>query len=73
MGPPLADPRCACEGASLKVRNVRNVVAYLDPGTGSMLLQALAGGVAGVAVVGKLYWRRLKRLVVRRGAGDELQ
>jgi hypothetical protein len=50
-----------------------NVIAYLDPGSGSMLLQALAGGVAGFAVIGRLYWRRLKRLVVRRGTGDELQ
>ena len=30
--------------------------AYLDPGTGSMLLQMLLGGVAGALVVGKLYW-----------------
>ena len=28
---------------------------YLDPGTGSMLLQMLLGGVAGVLVVGKFY------------------
>ena len=34
---------------------------YLDPGSGSMLLQLLAGGVAGVAVAGKMYWGRLKR------------
>ncbi len=34
--------------------------AYLDPGTGSMLLQLLLGGVAGALVVGKLYWSRVK-------------
>ena len=34
--------------------------AYLDPGTGSMLLQLLLGGVAGVLVVGKLYWHQAK-------------
>ncbi len=34
--------------------------AYLDPGTGSMLVQMLLGGVAGVLVVGKLYWTRIK-------------
>ena len=32
--------------------------AYLDPGNGSMLLQLLLGGVAGLSVVCKLYWRR---------------
>ena len=34
--------------------------AYLDPGTGSMLVQMLLGGLAGVLVVGKLYWHRVK-------------
>ena len=32
--------------------------AYLDPGTGSMILQVLLGGVAGVALAGRLYWRQ---------------
>ncbi len=36
------------------------VYAYVDPGAGSLLLQLLLGGIAGVLVVGKLYWRRLK-------------
>ena len=30
------------------------VEAYLDPGSGSMLLQALLGGFAGIAVITKL-------------------
>ncbi|MBT3787510.1 MAG: hypothetical protein HN725_14865 [Alphaproteobacteria bacterium] len=34
--------------------------AYLDPGTGSILLQMLLGGVAGGLVVFKLYWTRIK-------------
>ncbi len=33
--------------------------AYLDPGSGSMLLQILLGGTAGLAVLLKLYWHRL--------------
>jgi hypothetical protein len=32
--------------------------AYLDPGTGSMILQVLLGGIAGLALAGKYYWRR---------------
>jgi hypothetical protein len=36
--------------------------AYLDPGTGSMLLQLLLGGLAGAAVIGRAYWSRLKNL-----------
>ena len=34
--------------------------AYLDPGTGSMLLQVILGGVAAVAVAIKLYWHKLR-------------
>ncbi len=40
--------------------------AYLDPGTGSMLVQMLLGGVAGALVIGKLYWHRIKALFGRR-------
>jgi hypothetical protein len=40
-----------------------SVVAYLDPGSGSMILQVLAGGVAAVGVAAKLYWRRLTRFL----------
>lgn len=36
--------------------------AYLDGGSGSMLLQLLLGGVAGLAVAGKLYWYKLLSL-----------
>ena len=34
--------------------------AYLDPGTGSMLLQALIGAVAGAWIVLRLYWDKIK-------------
>lgn len=33
--------------------------AYLDPASGSLLLQILLGGIAGVAVAVKLYWHKL--------------
>lgn len=49
---------------------VRLLVAYLDPGSGSMIMQAVAGGVAGFAVIGKMYWRRIKRVFVRRDVRD---
>jgi hypothetical protein len=47
-----------------------NVYAYLDAGTGSMILQVVAGGAAAVAVGAKLYWRRLMR-VLRLRKDDE--
>ncbi len=36
-----------------------DLIAYLDPGTGSMLMTAIAGGIGAVAVTAKLYWGRL--------------
>jgi hypothetical protein len=39
------------------------VLAYLDPGSGSMILQIIAGGLAAVAVTAKLYWGRLMRFL----------
>jgi O-antigen/teichoic acid export membrane protein len=40
-----------------------SVFAYLDPGTGSMLVQLLVGGLAAVAVTAKLYWHRILKLL----------
>ncbi len=37
--------------------------AYLNPGTGSMILQALIAGLAVVAVTIKLYWFKLLALL----------
>ena len=39
------------------------VLAYLDPGSGSMILQIIAGGLAAVAVTAKLYWDRILRFL----------
>ena len=39
---------------------VTDTKAYLDPGTGSMLLQVILGGVAAVGVAIKLYWHKLR-------------
>ena len=39
--------------------------AYLDPGTGSMILQVLLGGLAGAALVGRMYWHKLTSLFHR--------
>ena len=34
--------------------------AYLDPAAGSLILQVILGGVAGLIVLLKLYWQRLR-------------
>jgi hypothetical protein len=40
--------------------------AYLDPGTGSILVQSLIAVVAGAAVVLKLYWQKVKAFLFGR-------
>jgi hypothetical protein len=40
--------------------------AYLDGGSGSMMLQLLLGGLAGVGVVARLYWHRVLGFFGRR-------
>jgi len=42
--------------------------AYLDPASGSMLVQLVLGGAAGLAIAVRLLWRRLTRLFGRRDA-----
>lgn len=49
------------------------IIAYLDAGTGSMILAAIAGGAAGIAVLLKMYWNRFVGLFSRkrRAAAEE--
>lgn len=48
-------------------------LAYLDPGSGSMIIQVIVGGAAAVAVIGRLYWRRAKRFFrIGRSPGERL-
>ena len=36
------------------------VPAYIDPGTGSLMIQLLIGVLAGAAVAARIYWVRVK-------------
>lgn len=44
--------------------------AYLDPGTGSFLFQALVGAILAVGLTAKLFWRRIVVFVTRRERPD---
>ncbi len=48
---------------ALLVLTTEPAFAYLDPGTGSMLLQVILGGVAAVAVAIKLFWYKIRAAV----------
>lgn len=48
-----------------------HLLAYLDPGSGSLLLQLILGGVAGLALVLKLFWHRILSLFGVKKRKDE--
>ena len=37
--------------------------AYLDPGTGSMILQGILGGITVALVTAKIYWYKVKHYI----------
>ena len=45
--------------------------AYLDPASGSLLLQLVLGGVAGLALALKLFWRRIVGFFSFKKPNDE--
>lgn len=47
-------------------------LAYLDPSAGSMMLQIILGGVAGLAIALKLFWAKiLLALGIGRNKAEE--
>jgi hypothetical protein len=45
--------------------------AYVDPGSGGMMVQLLLGGVAGLTVLLRLYWQRFTTFIGVRRADAE--
>ena len=40
--------------------------AYLDPGTGSVVIQAIIGALVGVGITLKIYWFKIKEKLFLR-------
>lgn len=51
--------------AALMIFSATPAHAYLDAGTGSIMLQAIVGAVATALMFGRLYLARIKGLFVR--------
>ena len=47
------------------------VFGYLDAGSGSMIVGAVAAGAAGVAVAASVGWRRVTGVFAKKGATVE--
>ena len=46
------------------------IFAYIDPSAGGMLMQLLLGGTAGLLVIGRLFWSRIRGLFGRTDPPD---
>lgn len=49
---------------------LHRMFSYLDAGTGSMIVTAIAGGIAGIGVAGKMWLQRIKSKVSRKPADE---
>ena len=43
--------------------SISNAYAYLDPGTGSIILQAIVGFIAATAATVSIYWTKFKSII----------
>jgi hypothetical protein len=67
-----ASSKCLVIGAAaaaLLPASYGTAFAYLDPGTGSIILQSLIAGIIGSMALARMYWTRLKD-IVRRTFGN---
>lgn len=47
---------------TILISRILSGTLYLDPGSGSFLLQLLIAGIAGAALAIKIYWRKIVTL-----------
>jgi len=47
--------------------------AYLDPGTGSMIIQIVVGTVLGATLTAKMWWFRVKAFFFTAKSSDSTQ
>jgi len=50
---------------------ISDAFAYLDPGSGSMIFQALIGALVGVGIALKIYWDKIKFKISSRLHRDD--
>ena len=48
-----------------------NAYAYIDPGTGSIMLQALIAGIAAAGAAVSVYWSKIKSFFSKKEKNDK--
>ena len=69
---PVVAGASGCQtGAMIDPQSVQPVLAYIDPGTGSFLVQALVAAIAGIAVTSRMYWHKIRGFLGLASDSDE--
>jgi len=50
---------------------VSDAFAYIDPGTGSLIIQIIIGALAGIGITLKIYWYKIKQKFKRKEIKNE--
>lgn len=45
---------------------IQDAYAYIDPGSGSIFIQAIIGALVGVGITIKIYWEKIKSKLLRK-------
>ncbi len=45
--------------------------AYIDPGTGSFLVQGIIAAIIGIGVTGKLFWAKIKAALTGKSIEED--
>ena len=49
---------------------LQDAYAYIDPGSGSMVIQVIIGALVGVGITLKIYWYKFKEKILRINKKD---
>lgn len=50
---------------------LQDAYAYIDPGSGSMVIQVIIGALVGVGITLKIYWYKFKEKILRINKKDD--
>ena len=55
----------------LHVFTISDAYAYIDPGTGSLVIQVIVGALVGTGITVKIYWYKIKEKISHINKKDE--
>ena len=55
----------------LHLFTISDAYAYIDPGTGSLVIQVIVGALVGVGITAKIYWYKINEKISHINKKDE--